>query len=103
MQQLFCRFWLRGGFPGKEDAKRIQEFTNQWGIDSKVLQYLYVGEYQIEMANSKYVGQVLWQRVNEKPTSHTTKQLIKLVFPTYSYIVDSDKTSTEHITITQRR
>jgi hypothetical protein len=60
--------WLRGGLPGKEDAKRIQGFTNQWGIDSKVLQYLYVGEYQIEIANSKYVGQVLWQRVNEKPT-----------------------------------
>ncbi|KAJ7889281.1 hypothetical protein B0H14DRAFT_2561782 [Mycena olivaceomarginata] len=30
-----CRIWLRGGLPGKEDAKRIQGFTNQWGIYNK--------------------------------------------------------------------
>ncbi|KAJ7834905.1 hypothetical protein B0H14DRAFT_2590646 [Mycena olivaceomarginata] len=29
------RIWLRGGLPGKEDAKRIQGFTNQWGIYNK--------------------------------------------------------------------
>jgi hypothetical protein len=30
-----CRIRLRGGLPGKEDAKRIQGFTNQWSIYNK--------------------------------------------------------------------
>ncbi|KAJ7862921.1 hypothetical protein B0H14DRAFT_3610124 [Mycena olivaceomarginata] len=29
------QIWLRGGLPGKEDAKRIQGFTNQWSIYNK--------------------------------------------------------------------
>ncbi|KAJ7798040.1 hypothetical protein B0H14DRAFT_2618312, partial [Mycena olivaceomarginata] len=32
---LGIKIWLRGGLPGKEDAKRIQGFTNQWGIYNK--------------------------------------------------------------------
>ncbi|KAJ7800701.1 hypothetical protein B0H14DRAFT_2615966 [Mycena olivaceomarginata] len=31
----FMEIWLRGGLPGKENAKRIQGFTNQWGIYNK--------------------------------------------------------------------
>jgi hypothetical protein len=53
-----CRIWLRGGFPGKEDAKRIQGFTNQWGIYNKYPSFM-DNEDITCMWNMKYVGQKL--------------------------------------------
>jgi hypothetical protein len=53
-----CRIWLRGGLPGKEDAKRIQGFTNQWGIYNKYPSFI-DNEDITCMWNMKYVGQKL--------------------------------------------
>jgi transposase InsO family protein len=48
----------RGGLPGKEDAKRIQGFTNQWGIYNEYPSFI-DNEDITCMWNMKYVGQKL--------------------------------------------
>jgi hypothetical protein len=55
---MVCRIWPRGGLPGKEDAKRIQGFTNQWGIYNKYPSFI-DNEDITCMWNMKYVGQKL--------------------------------------------
>jgi hypothetical protein len=55
---ICCRIWLRGGFPSKEDAKRIQGFTNQWGIYNKYPSFI-DNEDITCMWNMKYVGRKL--------------------------------------------
>jgi hypothetical protein len=56
--RYLCRIWLRGGLPGKENAKRIQGFTNQWGLYNKYPSFI-DNEDITCMWNMKYVGQKL--------------------------------------------